>query len=370
MHWAMIYEACQSLRSLVAADDSSKDFSGSFDHAKTFFKKGAVKAVMHAASLLPLSNVPPVTCAREIKVPAPSACLASVLMAARQLATSEEVVNSIMDQGGMEMLTRALESCIEEVTAEGIVEEAADMFLNSGAVAMPTIDEGTAEEKGREEEDRCCRGGSDGKATKDEGQRGTSTAQLQLARATLALARNVCNSDRHRIALCNSEVLSLILQTMKAHLAVPYIQECGAGCLGAMALRQPKCTVRMIQHGAHQAICNALRKHPEHVALQRQCCLCLRNMAVRTGEDVREAILSCGAETLLRAAGKHQGSVDEAYAALRDLGCDVALVKYNEDGKVAEDKAQSKFNPVHETSNRLEQKLLSASQAPAASMKL
>ena len=49
-----------------------------------------------------------------------------------------------------------------------------------------------------------------------------------------------------------------------------------------------------------------------------------RNVAARCPEH-RLAILDEGAEDLLRAAGKHQGAVDEAYAALRDLQCEVEV---------------------------------------------
>merc|ERR1712071_578693 len=46
--------------------------------------------------------------------------------------------------------------------------------------------------------------------------------------------------------------------------------------------------------------------------------------------SIRDAFLELGAEDVLRnIAGRHQGSVDEAYAALRDLGCSVSLVKFN-----------------------------------------
>jgi len=47
---------------------------------------------------------------------------------------------------------------------------------------------------------------------------------------------------------------------------------------------------------------------------------------------VRDAFLCLGAEDVLRnVAGRHQGSVDEAYAALRDLGVKVSLVKFTAD---------------------------------------
>lgn len=39
-------------------------------------------------------------------------------------------------------------------------------------------------------------------------------------------------------------------------------------------------------------------------------------------------LLDEGLEDLLRAAGAHRGSVDEAYAALRDLGCQAQVRSY------------------------------------------
>jgi len=45
-------------------------------------------------------------------------------------------------------------------------------------------------------------------------------------------------------------------------------------------------------------------------------------------------MLDAGAEDVLRAAGRLQEAVDEAYAALRDLGCEVHKVKIGLDGTV------------------------------------
>ena len=76
--------------------------------------------------------------------------------------------------------------------------------------------------------------------------------------------------------------------------------------------------------------------------------------------------MDLGAESVLRdIAGKHQGSVDEAYAALRDLGCKVSMVRYdtNDDGQAKSGsgtrgvtmfgEAKTRFNPVFEESNEL-----------------
>ena len=146
-------------------------------------------------------------------------------------------------------------------------------------------------------------------------------------------------------------------------------------------------------------VLTAMRRHPSAVPVQRQGALAVRNISSRlikiaeaeqndgsstgnvgndavspkssaadttTAVEVRETFLDLGAESVLRdIAGKHQGSVDEAYAALRDLGCKVSMVRYdtNDDGQAKSGsgtrgvtmfgEAKTKFNPVFEESNDL-----------------
>ena len=152
-------------------------------------------------------------------------------------------------------------------------------------------------------------------------------------------------------------------------------------------------------------VLTAMRRHPSAVPVQRQGALAVRNVSSRlikmaeaeqqmenggggggrassvspksaaadtTGAptacpvEVREAFLDLGAEAVLRdIAGRHQGSVDEAYAALRDLGCKVSMVRYDthDDGEAKAGsgtrgvamfgETKSRFNPVFEESNEL-----------------
>ena len=51
--------------------------------------------------------------------------------------------------------------------------------------------------------------------------------------------------------------------------------------------------------------------------------------------EKRDALTELGVEKILKDAGHHQGCVDEAYAALRDLGFEASVTKYDADtGKV------------------------------------
>ena len=93
----------------------------------------------------------------------------------------------------------------------------------------------------------------------------------------------------------------------------------------------------------------AMKQHPKAVLVQRQGCLAIRNLVARTPEH-KEALLDLGVEPVLKAAGAFQGSVDEAFAALRDLGCEAKIVKFDEKGNQIETEMfgakKAQFNPT------------------------
>jgi len=171
------------------------------------------------------------------------------------------------------------------------------------------------------------------------------------------------------------------------------VQEHGCGTLAAMALRRPANARAILDAGGPRSVLTAMRRHDANVNVQRQGSLAIRNIVSRLLRDapssegaasgggalpstsgaenggnergaVRDAFLELGAEDVLRnVAGRHQGSVDEAYAALRDLGCKVSLVKFSADdlqsaGTAAGnrgmmmfgEKHNSNFRPVYEES--------------------
>ena len=113
----------------------------------------------------------------------------------------------------------------------------------------------------------------------------------------------------------------------------PVLMDHGAACLAAMSLRSPQNAYKIAETGAILVLVSGMRKHPNSGGFQRQCCLCMRNIAARC-EDLRPGMLDAQCEEVLRSAGKIQEAVDEAYAALRDLGCEVHKVKISKDGKV------------------------------------
>eukprot|EP00553_Chaetoceros_curvisetus_P002786 CAMPEP_0204625002 /NCGR_PEP_ID=MMETSP0717-20131115/10761_1 /ASSEMBLY_ACC=CAM_ASM_000666 /TAXON_ID=230516 /ORGANISM="Chaetoceros curvisetus" /LENGTH=223 /DNA_ID=CAMNT_0051640583 /DNA_START=1 /DNA_END=672 /DNA_ORIENTATION=+ len=194
------------------------------------------------------------------------------------------------------------------------------------------------------------------------------------------------------------------------------IQEHGCGTLAAMALRKPANALRIVQDDGPREIMNALRQFPNNVLVQRQGALAVRNIVSRlvantssmkttttdgTGSElgdnavvvnatanvtanvsadanasgntnkssgstavetmtinVKDVFLDLGAEIILRQiTGRHQGSVDEAYAALRDLGCQISMVKYDAETNTTKRRTEmfgevkSNFRPVYEESS-------------------
>eukprot|EP00985_Skeletonema_marinoi_P005188 scaffold2235_cov201-Skeletonema_marinoi.AAC.5 len=222
----------------------------------------------------------------------------------------------------------------------------------------------------------------------------------RLAATSLGLIRNLCGNDEIKTNLClgsstdhqqvsissTPSALPHLLRAMQLYPTISPIQEHACGTLAAMALRRPSNARAIIDEGGPRLILTAMKRHEENVSVQRQGALAVRNIVSRlmrdldgssgdnvasgntTVEDARSAIRDrfgeLGVEDVLRnIAGRHQGSVDEAYAALRDLGYSVTLTKFSAEdlegsnnSNVAGrtmmfgEKHNSNFRPVYEQS--------------------
>jgi hypothetical protein len=178
--------------------------------------------------------------------------------------------------------------------------------------------------------------------------------QPNTAAATMGLLRNLCANDEIKSTLCRQSLAS-ILQAMELHNMNPSVQEHGCGILAAMSLRNPQnaSIICAATRGAEPVV-KSMKAFPQKVTLQRQACLALRNMASRATADEKQKLLDAGSEFVLREiAGRHQDSIDEAYAALRDLGC--TTVRYTIDQETGKaqgtqlfGQVQSNFRPVYD----------------------
>ena len=173
-----------------------------------------------------------------------------------------------------------------------------------------------------------------------------------LASSTLGLLRNLCANDEIKNNVCKRSLLS-ILHTMELHASNHTVQEQGCGILAAMALREPLNAKAIIAANGPHFIIQAMLSFPAKVPLQRQGALSLRNLASRLSAGEKNVLLDCGAENVLRGVtARHQGSIEEAYAALRDLGCEVLMYNIDENGNAQGTQVfgqvQSNFRPVYD----------------------
>eukprot|EP00535_Pseudo-nitzschia_heimii_P009778 CAMPEP_0197191762 /NCGR_PEP_ID=MMETSP1423-20130617/23965_1 /TAXON_ID=476441 /ORGANISM="Pseudo-nitzschia heimii, Strain UNC1101" /LENGTH=629 /DNA_ID=CAMNT_0042644501 /DNA_START=57 /DNA_END=1943 /DNA_ORIENTATION=- len=190
---------------------------------------------------------------------------------------------------------------------------------------------------------------------------------LSLTAATMGLVRNLCANDEVKTTICKSS-LPLILQVMQQFLnndgcitsqsskdnakaptrrtkGHAILQEHICGILAAMALRQPHNAHAIVEGGGHILIFDAMRAFPNKVTLQRQGCLAIRNIVSRLArmsyDEDKTKILDAGAEHVLQnIAGKHHASAEEAYAALRDLGCNPKMYEIDQFGNTVVSKRE------------------------------
>ena len=158
----------------------------------------------------------------------------------------------------------------------------------------------------------------------------------ELMTATIGMLRNVAANDEIKTTLCQSQVLTAITQIAEKYPETSLLQEHICGLLGTMALRKPKNASRILQHDGALIVLSAMKRHHNNTVLQRQGAMAIRNFASRATPEEKQFILdTLDAETILQFAGLHGGSVDESYAALRDLGCKVSKTTYHDDGTVS-----------------------------------
>ena len=195
-------------------------------------------------------------------------------------------------------------------------------------------------------------------------------SQQALIRSVTGFMRNLCADDDKKNSFVSDGTLALLVEAMTQDASQDdaVFLEHAFACLAAMALRYPSNALRIVDLGAVSEIVHGMRKHQDKPSLQRQGCLAIRNIAARSPE-LRGKILDCGAEEVLRFAGRLQDAVDEAYGALRDLECEVQYVKISETGEVEAAHAQfggqkPKFNPVFDETYDIEQRVETEAKAP------
>ncbi|KAG6613935.1 uncharacterized protein IUM83_10233 [Phytophthora cinnamomi] len=195
-----------------------------------------------------------------------------------------------------------------------------------------------------------------------------------VAKRCITVFRNVAAADDLKRAILQSGGVERTLLIMRRHEANASIQQNACATLAAIALRSPENSRALVELGVVRQISRAMQAHRRDVAVLRQASLAVRNMVARSVE-LRSRFLQDEPEIepLLREAQQYRGCGDEAYAALRDLGCDIQLSSFGAaatsaaaSGSVKAATLKPRFNPVQVQSNQLLDSVEEAAEAPFA----
>jgi hypothetical protein len=361
---------------LGVGSSNGMNVSSSHDHVLEF-NRGGVVPVLYGITIMALTknNGNKNDKDGELKLVAEDdiVSLASAAMSAtRVLAVNDEIVQALVAVGILQVVKLALEMGVKQV---------ADIDSATGTRTADAATTGRKNKERKQKEDRI------------------KVHRQNLTSGAIGLIRNLCGNDGIKTSLClgapnnpASSSLHSVLEGMRLYRDNALIQEHGCGALAAMALRKPVNAMRIVHENGPREIVSAMGKFPNNVLVQRQGALAIRNIVSRlvinastptedadndaaaaaaaesattdketdtTTEpeaiNVRDVFLDLGAEVVLRhITGRHQGSVDEAYAALRDLGCEVSMSKFDEATQTFSRKIEmfgevkSNFRPVYE----------------------
>lgn len=166
--------------------------------------------------------------------------------------------------------------------------------------------------------------------------------------------------------------IQLLITAVSTHVEDAQLAEHVISTFAAMALRVPSNCERILGMGGGRLISGSMRRFATIVPLQRQSCLAVRNLVGRC-PHLKEPLLEDDMEGLLRHAGTLPGSVDAAFAALRDLGLEVSMVTLDpETGEIRQGVQQfgevkSAFRAVYDDAPGMDESRNDAMNAAAKS---
>ena len=352
-------------------DSSYGGASSAHDHVLEFNREGIIPT-LHELILISLS---------DDNQQSDVVLAAAAMSATRVLAVNDEIVQALVAVGVLKSVKLALDMGVTESMNNVEKEEEPSIHEDNNEIH----DSDTNEQDISDNENK---------------NKSMYLQRQQLATGAIGLIRNVCGNDEIKTTLClgsstsNSTVPSVlpsIIQAMSIYKDFATLQEHGCGALAAMALRKPSNALRIVHENGASSILTAMKLFPTNVLVQRQGALAIRNIVSRlvantsaiesipngsteNGSNgttnlsnnnindnvvnVRDIFLDLGAEVVLRGiTGRHQGSVDEAYAALRDLGCPVSMLKYDAETQTATSRTvmfgdvKPKFRAVYDESS-------------------
>jgi hypothetical protein len=313
---ACTLETCGVIRSVTANDDPRNEFSQAFDCAKLFVEKGMLPELLKPMNLLLSSQQTEAEsvfeCAQE----------------AKQVNGQNSEDQKGEDVSSAQVLG-ALCACCKSICQQKANIKA---FCDLGGM-KPIVNIITQ-----------------------------YTSNANVCKHGIAVLRSISQDDDWKSKVADHQ--QLMLRCLQIHMKNALVCEQAVGVIANLCLKQTDNSTAIAAAGGIDLLLQVLQQHvnPPKTLCLRQTCLAIRNMVVRC-PDLRKPFLDGEAEKLLREAHKYGSCNDEAYAALRDLQCEVASLNRRYTQKAAYEKA-SNFRDTFEESDNIQEQMQSESRAP------
>ncbi|KAL5992673.1 hypothetical protein ACLOJK_013592 [Asimina triloba] len=143
-----------------------------------------------------------------------------------------------------------------------------------------------------------------------------------IAKACCSLLSKLAGSDTNKTGIIQKGGLDRLISLSSRFSEDPSVLQEIMSIFCVVSLRSPENANRAMEAGAGDFAIQAMKKFPAAAQMQRQSCLMIRNLVVRSPE-IRAILLANGVEKIIRVAKQsHASCKDAAAAALRDLGLD------------------------------------------------
>jgi len=166
----------------------------------------------------------------------------------------------------------------------------------------------------------------------------THMSRPSLVRQCFVLIKAMSGNDDVKRAVCKSQAIDLMMLALSEHKDSPAVCESVFAAVTTVSLRIPEHCDVIMSKGFAPLVISAMEFHKNHSGVQKQACMAIRNMVVRT-RNHKKPFIDFNVEGLIhKARSKHGNYLDaESKAALRDLDLEVDLKTpwRNEKGSIA-----------------------------------
>jgi len=166
----------------------------------------------------------------------------------------------------------------------------------------------------------------------------THMSSPSLVRQCFVLIKAMSGNDDVKRAVCKSQAIDLMMLALNEHKDSPAVCESVFAAVTTVSLRNPDHCDVIMSKGFAPLVISAMEFHKNHPGVQKQACMAIRNMVVRT-RNHKKPFIDFNIESLIhKARSKHGQYLDaESKAALRDLDLEVDLKTpwRNEKGSIA-----------------------------------